>query len=70
MKRLGLAKHAHPVSALQQEFHHLKGLPLQQVNEAEPLLLLGSDYPHLITPVEPVCLRPPGGPAAIKTRLG
>ncbi|KAL0203752.1 hypothetical protein M9458_001770, partial [Cirrhinus mrigala] len=28
-----------------------------------------SDYPHLITPVEPVRLGPPNGPAAIKTRL-
>ncbi len=28
------------------------------------------DYPHLITPIEPVRLVPPGGPAAVKTRLG
>lgn len=68
-KQLGLAKHTHPISALQHEFRHLKGLPLQHVNEAEPLLLIGSAYPHLITPVEPVRLGPPGGPAAIKTRL-
>ena len=69
-KQLSLAKHTHPVSALQRKFRHLQGLPLQHIVEAQPLLLIGSDYPHLITPVEPVCLGPPGGPAAIKTRLG
>lgn len=67
-KQLGLAKHTHPVSALQRQLCHLKGLPLQHVNKAE-LLLIGLDYPHEITPVEPVCLGPQGGPAAIKTRL-
>ncbi|KAJ8400032.1 hypothetical protein AAFF_G00400710 [Aldrovandia affinis] len=30
----------------------------------------GSDCPHLVTPIEPVRLGPPGGPAAVKTRLG
>ena len=69
-KQLALAKHTHPVSALQRKFRHLKGLPLQYIVEAQPLLLIGSDYPHLITPVEPVRLGPPGGPAAVKTRLG
>ncbi|KAI3375531.1 hypothetical protein L3Q82_003855 [Scortum barcoo] len=34
------------------------------------MLLIGSDHPHLITPTEPVRLGPPGGPAAIRTRLG
>lgn len=69
-KQLSLAKHTHPVSALQHKFRHLEGLPLQQIIEAEPLLLIGSDYPHLITPMEPVRLEPPGGPAAIKRHLG
>lgn len=35
-----------------------------------PLLLIGADHPHLITPIEPVRLGPPGGPAAVRTRLG
>lgn len=34
------------------------------------LVLTGSDFPHLITPIQPVRLGPPGGPAAVKTRLG
>ncbi|KAK7926211.1 hypothetical protein WMY93_008521 [Mugilogobius chulae] len=29
-----------------------------------------ADYTHLITPIEPVRMGPPGGPAAIKTLLG
>ncbi|XP_073334837.1 uncharacterized protein [Pagrus major] len=67
---LGLSKHSHPVEALQKTYRHLRGLPLQSFNQEQPLLLIGSDYPHLITPVEPVHLGPPGGPAALKTRLG
>lgn len=69
-KELGLAEHTHPVSVLQRKYRHLRGLPLQNIEQAQPVLLIGSDYPHLITPMEPVRLGPPGGPAAIKTRLG
>lgn len=67
---LGLAEHTYRVKALQRKHKHLQGLPLQSFNKAQPLLLIGSDYPHLITPVAPVLLGPPGGPAAVKTRLG
>ena len=34
------------------------------------MLLIGSDCTHLITPIEPVQLGPPGGPAAVRTLLG
>lgn len=67
---LGLAEHTYPVEELQHKYNHLRGLPLPHVESVQPLLLIGSDYPHLITPVEPVRLGPPNGPAAIKTRLG
>ncbi|XP_073721977.1 uncharacterized protein [Misgurnus anguillicaudatus] len=40
------------------------------MDKVQPVLLIGSDCPHLITPIEPVRLGPPGGPAAVKTRLG
>ncbi|KAL0186159.1 hypothetical protein M9458_017829, partial [Cirrhinus mrigala] len=69
-KALGLAEHTHPVSILQRKFKHLAGLPLQQLDKVHPVLLIGSDCPHLITPIEPVRLGPPGGPAAVRTRLG
>ncbi len=69
-ERLGLAEHTYPVTSLQNKYRHLAGLPLQQMDRVQPVLLIGSDCPHLITPIEPVLLGPPGGPAAVKTRLG
>lgn len=69
-EQLGLAEHTHPVSTLQERYKHLAGLPLQSLNRVHPMLLIGSDYTHLITPIEPVRLGPVGAPAAVKTRLG
>jgi len=69
-QQLSLAEHSHPVRNLRKRYQHLKGLPLNDFEAVCPVLLIGSDYPYLITPVEPVRLGPPGGPAAIKTRLG
>lgn len=60
----------YPLTTLQQKYSHLKGLPLQPIHKACPLLLIRADHPHLITPIEPVRLGPPGGPAVVKTRLG
>lgn len=67
---LGLAEHSYPVRGLQRKYKHLKSLPLKPFTDVHPLLLIGSDCPHLVTPTEPVRLGPPGGPAAVKTRLG
>ncbi|XP_026053029.1 uncharacterized protein LOC113039346 [Carassius auratus] len=67
---LGLAQQSYPMEALVSKYKHLKGLPIQSFEKIHPLLLIGADQPHLITPIEPVNLGPPGGPAAIKTRLG
>nr|XP_013768807.1 PREDICTED: uncharacterized protein LOC106456350 [Pundamilia nyererei] len=69
-KTLGQAEHTHPVDALKRKYHHFRGLALQEIDNAKPVLLIGSDHPHLVTPVEPVPLGPPGGPAGVKTRLG
>lgn len=69
-ENLGLAKHSHPVTLLQRRYQHLKGLPLHAFSQVQLLLLIGSDHHHLITPMEPVRFGPPGGPAAIRTRLG
>lgn len=68
--RLCFAQHTYPIDRLQKKFKHLRGLPLPALNEARPTILIGSDQPHLITPAEPVRLGPPGGPAAVHTRLG
>ncbi|XP_024865045.1 uncharacterized protein LOC119617585 [Kryptolebias marmoratus] len=69
-EQLSLAEHSHPVASLQQKYKHLSGLPLPPLNRVHPMLLIGADCTHLITPIEPVRLGPPGGPAAVKTLLG
>lgn len=69
-QRLGLADHIYPTGSLKRRYKHLADLPLEPFEHVKPLVLLGADYPHLLTPMEPVRLGPPGGPAAIRTRLG
>ncbi|XP_052449737.1 uncharacterized protein LOC128011416 [Carassius gibelio] len=69
-QRLGLADHTYPVTNLKKRYKHLADLPIEPFQHVKPLVLIGADYPHLLTPVEPVRLGPPGGPAAIHTRLG
>ncbi|XDV33330.1 hypothetical protein PO909_003765 [Leuciscus waleckii] len=68
--RLNLSQQSYPVDQLQRKYKHLRGLPILPVKDAQPLLLIGSDQPHLITPIEPIRLGSPGGPAAVHTRLG
>ncbi|XP_049321160.1 uncharacterized protein LOC111190943 [Astyanax mexicanus] len=68
--RLSLADHTYPVDSLKLKYKHLQDIPLQAFDRVSPTLLIGADNPHLLTPLEPVRLGPPGGPAAIKTRLG
>lgn len=62
--RLSLAQHTYPIEQLQKKYKHLRGLPIPALKDAKQSLLLGSDQSHLITPVEPVRLGPPGDPAA------
>lgn len=69
-ERLGLAECTYPVASLKKRYRHFSGLPLQQMDKVQPMLLIGSDCPHLITPVEPVQLDPPFGPAAVKICMG
>ncbi|XP_021324376.1 uncharacterized protein [Danio rerio] len=69
-EQFGLAEYTYPVSSLQKRYRHLRGVPIPPLHKACPLLLIGSDHTELITPTEPVLLGPPGGPAAIRTRLG
>lgn len=54
--RLSLAQHTYPLENLQKKYKHLRGLPIPALKEVEPLLLLGSDHAHLITPAEPIRL--------------
>ncbi len=67
---LSLAEHNYPVAALQRAYRHLRDLPLPPVDRVKPLLLIGSDMPHLLMPIQPVCRGPDGGPIAIRSQLG
>jgi len=51
---LGLAEHSYQVEGLQRKYRHLRKLPLQPFTNAQPPLLIGSDCPHLVTPIQPV----------------
>lgn len=69
-KELALGSHSYPADALKRKYHHLRDLPIPTISHAQPLLLIGSDHPHLILPTEPVRCGPPDGPAAVKTTMG
>ena len=64
---LSLAEQSSPMESLKKRYEHLSGVLMCGV---KPMLLFGSDYPQLITPVRPVQTGPPGGPVAVCTLLG
>lgn len=59
---LGLSEHSYSVRTLQRRYKHFRRLPLPPVDHAQPLLLIGSQMPYLLTPIKPVQLGPSGGP--------
>ncbi|XP_048056054.1 uncharacterized protein LOC125274030 [Megalobrama amblycephala] len=67
---LTLTDQTYPIQRLQRCYYHLRGIPLPTFDKVQPLLLIGSDYPNLITAKEPIRLGPAGGPAAVRTQLG
>ncbi len=69
-QELNIAKQSCPVYALKQKFVHLRDIPIKPFKEVQPMLLIGSDYPHLITTIAPVLMGPLGSPVAVSTSLG
>ncbi|XP_019204872.1 uncharacterized protein LOC109196100 [Oreochromis niloticus] len=69
-EQLALAEQSCPVETLKRKYSHLQRLPLTGFSKVKPMILIGSDHPHLITPVCPVIRGPPGGPVAVCTELG
>ncbi|XP_073731871.1 uncharacterized protein [Misgurnus anguillicaudatus] len=67
---LRLSEHTYPVVSLQRKYEHIRSLPLPLIDRAQPLLLIGSDMPHLLNPVQPVRMGPTSAPIAICTKLG
>ncbi|KAK1789930.1 hypothetical protein P4O66_002258 [Electrophorus voltai] len=64
VKCLALADYSYLADNLR-KYKHMKAF-----QNKSPLLLIGADHTHLITPIAPVCMGPPEGPAVIKTKLG
>lgn len=67
---LSLAEQSCLGESLKKRYGHLRGIPLQTFSKVQPMLLIGSDHPHLITPTQPIRMGPPGGPIAVCTQLG
>lgn len=67
---LDLVEQSYPVQRLQKWYAHLRELPLQSFHNVRPLVLIGSDYVHLITADQPVHRGTRGGPVAVHTALG
>ncbi len=55
---------------LKRKYGHLRDIPLQSFTKVHPLLLIGSDYPQLITPNCLIRMGPLGSPIAVRTLLG
>lgn len=66
---LSLSDNSYPVKSLMRKYSYLQGLPLPMVDKVQPLLLIGSDFPHLLLPKQPVRAGPPGSPVAVRTAL-
>lgn len=67
---LDLAEQSCAPGKLKCSYQHLRDVPLHSFNKVKPMLLIGCDNPHLITPVSPVQSGPIGGPEAVCTALG
>ncbi|XP_067660546.1 uncharacterized protein [Haliotis asinina] len=67
---LCLSEYTYPVKDLQIRWPHLRDYPLPSIYNAQPVILIGSDYADLILPQEPVHFGPKGAPVAVHTRLG
>lgn len=66
---LNIVKQSCPVDILKHKFTHLRDVPIIPFKEVQPNLLIGSDYPHLITPIAPVLMGPLVSPK-FSTSLG
>lgn len=69
-EKLSLAEQSCPADMLKKRFNNLRGVPVRGFSRVQPMLLIGSDHPHLITPVCPVLRGPQGSPVTVCTLLG
>lgn len=67
---LDLAEQTCTAVSLRHSYQHLRDIPLHSYSKVKPMILIGSDNSHLITPVSPVRSGPISGPVAVCTPLG
>lgn len=67
-KSLGLPTQTISMNELNSRFHHLRGLPVHQYEDATPRILIGLEHADLGVPSS--VRQGPVGPIAYKTRLG
>ena len=65
-----LSEYNYPLETLQQKYSHLRNLLLPTIKNASPMILIGSDFPELIVPIQPAIFGPRGAPVAINSKLG
>lgn len=68
--QLSLATQSCPADQLKKKYLHLQKAQIEGFNQVQPLVLIGSDNAHLITPVRPVLRGSSKGPVAVCTKLG
>lgn len=70
--RLSLVEQTYPINKLRQRYCHLHDVPLDAFSNVQPQIFIGTDNPHLRTPVEPVRMLfgSKRAPIAVNTRLG
>lgn len=69
-RTLSLAVQSCPVELLKEKYRHLQNVRIEGFHHIQPLVLIGSDNVHLITPVCPILRGPTKGPIAVRTKLG
>lgn len=69
-QQLSLAEQSCPVELLKEKYHHLQRVQLEGFNQIQPLVLIGSDNAHLITPIRSILRGSAQGPVAVCTKLG
>lgn len=67
--RLVLTEHSYPIAGQQRGYTHLKGLPILQIDQTTPQILIGTDIPSLVNPLQSSVVGPPSRMVAILTHV-
>lgn len=70
VKWIDLIDQTYQIQSLKRRLPFLRDIPLQPFKKFQPLVLLGSDNSHLISPIDPVRRSSQGGLIPVHTQLG